>query len=61
MIKFRRALICLSGLSAGYLPRHRMGHLLKSGDLIERKLDNLKSKIQLKMAWCMDAHSHILD
>lgn len=51
----------LQGLGVGYLPRHRVNHLLKSGALIERTVDNLKSKVHLKVAWRTDTHSKILD
>lgn len=51
----------VQGLGVGYLPLHRIRHLLKKGLLLEKQVDNLKSKVQLKMAWRTDTHSQILD
>jgi len=50
----------VQGLGVGYLPRHRIESLLKKGALIERSLDHLKSKVQLKTAWRTDTDSQIL-
>lgn len=51
----------VQGLGVGYLPRHRVEHLLKKGDLIERSVDNLKSETYLKTAWRTDVKSPTLD
>lgn len=51
----------VQGLGVGYLPRHRIEHLLKKGLLIERAVERLKTKVSLKIAWRTDAHSQVLD
>ena len=51
----------VQGVGVGYLPLHRIEHLLKSGALIERSVDSLKSKSYLKLAWRTDNNSKILE
>ncbi len=50
----------VKGLGVGYLPRHRIEHLLKNGKLIERTVERLKTKAHLKAAWRTDSNSEIL-
>lgn len=50
----------MQGLGVGYLPRHRIRHLLKNGMLVERQVERLKTKAQLKVAWRTDSNSKIL-
>lgn len=48
------------GLGIGYLPRHRVEHLLKSKKLVEKMVDHQKSKTYLKAAWRTDKKSQAL-
>ena len=49
------------GLGIGYLPLHRIEHLLSSGKLVLRSVPQLKNKAYLKMAWRTDTNSKILN
>lgn len=51
----------VQGLGVGYLPKHRIEHLLQEGLLVERTVARLKTKVALKIAWRTDANSDILD
>lgn len=49
------------GLGVGYLPLHRIEHLLHTGELVELKVsEHLKSKAILKTVWRTDSNSEIL-
>lgn len=48
------------GLGVGYLPKHRILELLNQGKLVEKKVNQQKSKTHLKMAWRTDTQSQVL-
>ncbi len=52
----------VQGIGVGYLPRHRILHLLKDGRLVEKTVaEQLKDKVYLKTAWRTDAHNQAMD
>ncbi len=51
----------VQGLGVGYLPKHRIEHLLQKGLLVERAVARLKTKVALKIAWRTDVNSEPLN